>query len=48
MDGTLLNSKQALTQATERAVRQAAAAGVPTVVATGKVLGPVLTAFLLG
>ena len=44
VDGTLLNSKQALTQPTERAVREAAAAGVLTVVATGKVLGPVVTA----
>jgi len=40
VDGTLLNSKQALTQPTERAVREAAAAGVLTVVATGKTRGP--------
>eukprot|EP00197_Chlamydomonas_leiostraca_P005647 CAMPEP_0202870918 /NCGR_PEP_ID=MMETSP1391-20130828/17200_1 /ASSEMBLY_ACC=CAM_ASM_000867 /TAXON_ID=1034604 /ORGANISM="Chlamydomonas leiostraca, Strain SAG 11-49" /LENGTH=317 /DNA_ID=CAMNT_0049551593 /DNA_START=119 /DNA_END=1072 /DNA_ORIENTATION=- len=40
VDGTLLNSKQELTPRVEAAVKAAAAAGVPLVVATGKARGP--------
>lgn len=40
VDGTLLNSQQQLTPAVEVAVKQAAAAGVPLIVATGKARGP--------
>lgn len=40
VDGTLLNSRQQLTPGVEAAVRAAADAGVPLVVATGKAIGP--------
>jgi Cof subfamily protein (haloacid dehalogenase superfamily) len=40
VDGTLLNSQQQLTEGVERAVRSAAEAGVPLIVATGKARGP--------
>eukprot|EP00878_Enallax_costatus_P009421 GHUV01009846.1.p1 GENE.GHUV01009846.1~~GHUV01009846.1.p1 ORF type:complete len:311 (+),score=53.37 GHUV01009846.1:194-1126(+) len=40
VDGTLLTSQQQLTEGVETAVRQAADAGVPLVVATGKARGP--------
>ncbi|KAF6261871.1 HAD-like domain-containing protein, partial [Scenedesmus sp. NREL 46B-D3] len=40
VDGTLLNSQQQLTPAVEAAVKQAADAGVPLIVATGKARGP--------
>ncbi|GIL85379.1 hypothetical protein Vretimale_10672 [Volvox reticuliferus] len=40
VDGTLLNHQQQLTPAVEAAVKQAAALGVPLVVATGKARGP--------
>ncbi|GFH28522.1 uncharacterized protein HaLaN_27028, partial [Haematococcus lacustris] len=40
VDGTLLNSAQQLTPRVERAVKAAAAAGVPLWVATGKARGP--------
>jgi Cof subfamily protein (haloacid dehalogenase superfamily) len=40
VDGTLLNSNQELTLRVEAALARAAAAGVPTVLATGKSRGP--------
>ncbi|KXZ46767.1 hypothetical protein GPECTOR_41g732 [Gonium pectorale] len=40
VDGTLLNHRQELTSGVEHAVKQAAALGVPLVVATGKARGP--------
>eukprot|EP00199_Chlamydomonas_sp_CCMP681_P002924 CAMPEP_0119104166 /NCGR_PEP_ID=MMETSP1180-20130426/2445_1 /TAXON_ID=3052 ORGANISM="Chlamydomonas cf sp, Strain CCMP681" /NCGR_SAMPLE_ID=MMETSP1180 /ASSEMBLY_ACC=CAM_ASM_000741 /LENGTH=308 /DNA_ID=CAMNT_0007088847 /DNA_START=132 /DNA_END=1058 /DNA_ORIENTATION=- len=40
VDGTLLNSQQKLTPPVEAAIKAAAAAGVPLVVATGKARGP--------
>ena len=40
VDGTLLNSKQELTLRVEASLARAAAAGVPTVLATGKSRGP--------
>ena len=40
VDGTLLDGKQALGAATERALRRASELGVSTVVATGKTRGP--------
>ena len=40
VDGTLLNSDQQLTLRVEAALARAAAAGVPTVLATGKSRGP--------
>jgi Cof subfamily protein (haloacid dehalogenase superfamily) len=46
VDGTLVNSAQELTPRVEAALRAAAAAGVPTVLATGKALGPWLAELL--
>lgn len=40
VDGTLLNPQQQLTSRVERAVKTAAALGVPAIVATGKAYGP--------
>lgn len=40
VDGTLLSSKQELSEATADALRRAAELGVPTVLATGKTRGP--------
>lgn len=40
VDGTLLNHKQELTSTVESAVAAAAALDVPTVIATGKAIGP--------
>ena len=40
VDGTLLNSRQELSERTAAALKEAAALGVPTVVATGKTRGP--------
>ena len=40
VDGTLLSSKQELSEATAEALRRAADLGVPTVLATGKTRGP--------
>eukprot|EP00879_Flechtneria_rotunda_P009407 GHRR01009849.1.p1 GENE.GHRR01009849.1~~GHRR01009849.1.p1 ORF type:complete len:357 (+),score=113.98 GHRR01009849.1:259-1329(+) len=40
VDGTLLNSQQKLTTGVETAIRHAADAGVPLIVATGKARGP--------
>lgn len=40
VDGTLMNSKQELTEAVSDAVQKASRAGVPFIIATGKSRGP--------